>query len=96
MKTYESLNDALSDLRKKGYEDDFATPTFGLYGGDLDMRLDPDDFHVDEIDPIEEHSNLCDKITLYAISSSTGVKGTLVVDEDSENSGNPNLACLKS
>ena len=96
MKNYESLNDALSDLRKKGYEDDFSTPAFGLYGGDLDMRLDPDDFHVDEIDPVEEHSTSGEIVTLYAISSSAGVKGTLVVDEGGTNSGNPNPECLKS
>ena len=82
MKNYKSLTDALSDLRTKGYEDDFSTESFGLYGGDLDMRLDPEDFHVDEIDRVEGNSNPDDNVMLYAISSSVGVKGTLVVDED--------------
>lgn len=82
MKNHESLDDALSDLKKKGYEDDFATESFCLYCSDLDMRLDPQDFHVDEIDPVEENSNPGDSATIYAISSSAGVKGTLVVDAD--------------
>jgi hypothetical protein len=77
MKNYESLQDGLSDLKYKGYENDFTTPSFCLYCSDLDMRLDPENFHVDEIDQV---SNAGDDATLYAITSSSGVKGTLVVD----------------
>lgn len=91
MKNYESVTDALSDLRKRGYEDDFATESFCLYCGDLDMRLDPEDFHVDEIERVEGSSNPSDRTTIYAISSSVGAKGTLVVDEDSAQSTNVNL-----
>ena len=87
MKNYQSLIDAMSDLRKKGYEDDFTTESFGLYSGDLDMRLDPEDFHVDEIDRVEEKSNPGDGPMLYAISSSAGVKGTLIVDAASSPRG---------
>ena len=79
MKNYQSLNDALGDLRKKGYEDDFETEGFCLYCGDLDLRLDPEDFHVDEIDRVET-PNAGNNTTLYAISSTFGLKGTLVVD----------------
>ena len=82
MKNYESLGDALSDLRKEGYEDDFATESFCLYCSDLDMRLDPEHFHVDEIDRVEGNSNPDNSPTVYAISSSAGVRGTLVVDAD--------------
>jgi hypothetical protein len=87
MKNYESLDDALSDLKNKGYEDDFATESFCLYCSDLDMRLDPQDFHVDEIDRVEGNSNAGDNATVYAISSSAGVKGT-VVDADGTHSAN--------
>ena len=82
MKNYQSLDDALSNLRKKGYEDDFATESFCLYCSDLDMRLDPEDFHVDEIDRVERSSNPGDSTILYAVSSSSGAKGTLVVDSE--------------
>jgi len=78
MKNYESLVDALNDLKKRGYEADFATETFCLYCGDLDIRLDPEDFHIDEVYRFERSSNPGDNSILYAISSSTGVKGTLV------------------
>jgi hypothetical protein len=78
MKSYESLADALDDLRKKGYEADFGIETIGLYCGDLDLRLDPEDFHVDEIYRFEGNISCDDSAVLYAISSITGVKGTVV------------------
>lgn len=78
MKNYKSLDEALSDLEKKGYENDFTTASPCLYCSDLDMRLDPQDFYVDEIDRIEENPDTGYSATLYAISSSVGVKGTIV------------------
>jgi hypothetical protein len=78
MKNYDSLIDALDDLKKRGYEADFATQTVCLYCGDLDIRLDPEDFHVDEHYRFEDGSTPDDNAVLYAISSTTGLKGTLV------------------
>ena len=78
MKNYDSLIDALEDLRKRGYDSDFATQTVCLYCGDLDLRLNPEQFNVDEVYRFEGNSNPDDASVLYAISSSTGVKGTLV------------------
>jgi hypothetical protein len=78
MKNYDSLVDALNDLRKRGYTADFTTDTTCLYCGDLDMRLNPEEFKVDEIHRVESNSNPDDNAVIYAISSSVGVKGTLV------------------
>lgn len=78
MKTYQSLNDALEDLRKRGYEADFSTDTDCLYCGDLDIRLDPEDFHVDEVYRFESGLSFQMHSTLYAITSVSGVKGTLM------------------
>lgn len=78
MKNYDSLVDALADLRERGYEADFATDTVCLYCGELDIRLNPEEFHVDEVYRFEGDSNPDDSSVLYAISSSTGIKGTLV------------------
>ena len=78
MKNYDSLIDALDDLRNRGYEADFATQTVCLYCGDLDLRLNPEEFNVDEVYRFEGNSNPDDAAVLYAISSSTGLKGTLV------------------
>lgn len=78
MKNYESMVDALSDLRKRGYEADFETETACLYCSDLDIRLNPEAFHVDEVYRFESDSTPDDNSILFAISSTTGLKGTLV------------------
>ena len=78
MKNYESLVDALDDLRKRGYKADFETQSFCLYCGDLDLRLNEEEFHVDEVHRFEGDSNPDDSAVVYAISSSTGVKGTII------------------
>jgi hypothetical protein len=83
MKNYDSPGDALSDLKNRGYNTDLATEHFCLYCGDLDMRLDPEEFHVDEVYRVKDNSSPDDGSVVYAISSPLGVKGTLI-DGDSE------------
>lgn len=78
MKNYESLDDALADLRKRGYEAEFETQSPCLYCSDLDLRLIEEEFHVDEVYWFKEDSNADETFVVYAISSSTGVKGTIV------------------
>jgi len=78
MKKYESPAEALNDLRSRGYEANFETGSFCLYCGDLDIRLDPDDFKVDEEYRFEGGPNQGEDAVIVAITSSTGVKGTLV------------------
>ena len=80
MNNYASPADALSDLRKRGYEADlnFEEEPFGLYCGDLDMRLNPQEFHVDEIYRFGVGSSSDDGAVVYAISSCTGVRGIVV------------------
>lgn len=78
MKNYDSLVDALSDLKERGYEADFATTPDCLYCGDLDIRLNPEAFNIDEVYRFEGDSNPDDSSILYAISSDTGIKGILV------------------
>jgi len=86
MENYPSPDDALSDLRKKGYEADlsFETDPYGLYNGDLDLRLNPDAYHVDKSIQIEDPSHPDESETVYAISTSSGIKGTLT-DMHSQN-----------
>jgi len=78
MQSFTTLIDALADVKSRGYTEDFAIEADCLYCGDLDLRLNPEEFHVDEFYRFEEDSNPEDNAVLYAISSSTGVKGTLV------------------
>lgn len=83
MKNYESLAGILSDLKKTGYKEDFEIEPYCLYCGDLDLRLDPDDFHVDEVYRFKGNANASPQYpVLYAISTSGGVKGILVDNHD--------------
>jgi len=78
MKNYESLADALTDLKIRGYEAEFEAKPYCLYCGDMDLRMNHDEFNIDEVYRFEEDSNPGDNAVLYAISSNTGVKGTMV------------------
>jgi len=78
MKNYVSLIDALADLKKRGYEADFGTTSDCLYCSDIDIRLNPAEFNVDEVYRFEGDSNPDDNTVVYAITSFTGVKGVLV------------------
>ena len=80
MENYISPDEALSDLKKKGYDADFGfeTEPFCLYCGDLDMRLNPEAYHVDQSLRFDDPSNPNNGETVYAISTSTGVRGVLV------------------
>lgn len=78
MKHYESLIDALNDLRERGYLADFAVDNVCLYCGELDIRLNPEEFEVDEFYRFEGESSPDDSAVIYAITSSTGLKGTLI------------------
>jgi hypothetical protein len=78
MKNYESLLDALFDVRARGYKEDFNIEPGCLYCGALDLRLYPAEFSVDEVHRFEEDSNPGDNSVLYAISSSGNVRGTVV------------------
>lgn len=78
MKSFQTLIDALADVKSRGYTEDFSVEPGCLYCGDLDIRLYPEEFHIDEYYRFDEDSNPEDSAVLYAISSSAGVKGTLV------------------
>jgi len=78
MENYQSVVDALNGLKEQGYDNDFATEPVCLYCSDLDLRLDPEEFHVDGVYRFEGDSNPDDSAVVYAISSADGVKGTLV------------------
>lgn len=78
MKSYESLLDALDDLKANGYVEDFALEPVCLYCGGLDLRFSPEEFNIDRVFRFEEDSDPADNAVLFAITSTTGVKGTLV------------------
>ena len=78
MKNYDSLLDALDDLKKRGYNADFEPQSNCLYCSNLDLRLNEEEFHIDEVYRFEADSNPDDSAVIYALTSPTGVKGTIV------------------
>jgi hypothetical protein len=80
MKDYISVSDAVNDLKKRGYDADFEfeKQNFCLYCEDLEMTLDPEDFHVDEVHRFQGNAGSDQNSILFAITSSTGVRGILV------------------
>ncbi len=77
-RTYESLIDALVDLKYRGYTIDFRKEPDCLYCYALDLWIAPEQFNIDEFYRFDEYSNPDDTSVLYAISSYTGIKGTLI------------------
>jgi hypothetical protein len=78
MKNYESLVDALDDLKKRGYQADFEPQSNCLYCSNLDLRLTEEEFQIDEVYRFEGDPNPEDNAMVYAFTSPTGVKGTIV------------------
>ncbi|NML21301.1 phosphoribosylpyrophosphate synthetase [Pseudoflavitalea sp. G-6-1-2] len=78
MRNYESLVDALDDLRKRGYDADFEPQSNCLYCNNLDLRLYEEEFQVDEVYRFEGDSSADDSSVVYALTSTTGVRGTIV------------------
>lgn len=78
MKAYESMIDALNELRERGYALEFRKEPTCIYCYVFDLWLTPEQFNIDEVHRFEEDSNPADNSVVYAISSYTGMKGTLV------------------
>lgn len=78
MKNYDSLVDALTDLRNRGYDADFEPQSNCLYCNNLDLRLEEAEFNIDEVYRFEGDSSSDDSSVVYALTSNTGVRGTIV------------------
>lgn len=78
MNYYETLSEAMTALMKKGYGEDLNLHPEWIECPKLDIRLKPEEFHVDEVHRFEGMTNPDDSEILYAISSTRGIKGLLV------------------
>lgn len=78
MKNYETLSEAINDLKKRGYTYDFNLKPECLECSFEKLTVHPEDFNVDEAYRFEGMSSAGDNSVLYAISSNTEVKGLLV------------------
>lgn len=78
MTSYTTLSEAINDLKKRGYKEDFNIQPTCLECASLTLKLHPEDFVVDEFYRFEGMSNPDDNSIIFAISSKDGIKGTLV------------------
>lgn len=78
MKSYDTLQEAIKDLRAQGYQHDFNVEKDKIYCKNLNMYYKPKEFEVQETYRFEGMSNPDDNDVLYAIETSVGDKGILV------------------
>ena len=79
MKVYDTVTEAMSDLKKRGYTLNFNLQNNGLLCDEKEIYLHPQDFEVDEVYRFEGNTDPGDENTVYAISSAKHqLKGILV------------------
>lgn len=76
---YDTLSEAIEDLKSKGYTTDFNIKNEGLECKDLEHIMEPGEFEVDQMYRFEGMSSTGDNSVLYAIASEKNkLKGLLV------------------
>lgn len=79
MNTYETLSQAIEDLKTKGYTNELELKPKGIVCKSTSTDMSPKDFEVDEMHRFEGKTNPSDSSVLYAISSGKyDLKGVLV------------------
>jgi hypothetical protein len=78
MHIYDTLSEALTDLKRRGYKEDFNLKHTCVECKSLGLYLEPDSFTVEEFYRFEGASNPDDNSIVFAIASNDGLKGTLI------------------
>src|SRR3984893_11523271 len=78
MYTYDTVTEAVSDLKRRGYTIDFNLQYDCIVCHDTPISLMPDEFEIVEVHRYEGNSDPADEAVVYAIESRHGQKGILV------------------
>jgi len=79
MFSYETVSEAVDDLSRRGYVEDFIVNDDCIYCKQNETRLNPKEFVIDEYYRFEGDSDPADETIVYAISSiHKPLKGILV------------------
>lgn len=78
MKTFDTLFEAVNALKVDGYVNDFNLHPEWIECPPLNLKLSPQEFHVDHVYRFEGMNDPDDSSVLFAISTSEGVKGLLI------------------
>jgi hypothetical protein len=78
MKNFETLSEAILDLKSRGYTSDFNLHPEWIECPQMNLKLKPAEFHVDEVHRFEGATNPDDSAVLFAIRSTSDQKGILI------------------
>jgi hypothetical protein len=76
MQVYDTVTQAIDELRKRGYVTDFNLEENCIVCHH--EKFNPDDFEITEVYRFEGETDPADESVVYAIESKTGMKGVLV------------------
>lgn len=76
--SYDSLSEALDDLKKRGYTEDFNLKANCVACPRLQLELQPEQFTIEEAYRFEGMSNPDDNAVVFAVSAPPDLRGTLV------------------
>jgi hypothetical protein len=78
MYTYDTVTEAVNDLRRRGYSIDFNLEFDRIVCHETPVGLLPGEFEIVEVHRFEGNSNPDDEEVVYAIESKHGHKGIIV------------------
>ncbi len=78
MKSFDTLVDAINDLKARGFDRDFNLKENYIECSNSKRQLSPGEFDIVEVYRFEGMTNPSDQAILYAIKSHDGLMGTLV------------------
>jgi len=78
MKSFETLTEAITDLKSRGFHLDFNLQENYIECTSKGLQFSPELFEIVETYRFEGETNPEDEAVIYAIESKDGLKGTLV------------------
>lgn len=78
MVSYDTVTEAVSGLKQRGYTIDFNMEFDHIYCHKTSIALKPSEFEIAEVYRFEGNSDPADEAVVYAIESTKGQKGILV------------------
>ena len=78
MKNFDTLTEAVNDLKARGYDRDFNLRETCLECSATGTQLSPSEFEITETYRFEGETDPGDELVVYAIESKAGLKGTFV------------------
>src|SRR5882757_5885783 len=78
MHSYDTVSEAVNDLKKRGYTLDFNLEEGKIVCNKMPLALQPNEFEITEVYRFEGDTDPADEAVVYAIESKHGQKGVLV------------------